>query len=287
VIEHEGVGSVVADKHPRIDARVTPAQGLARVRVYFRAAGTPAWYYVTMKPEGELLHGALPRPSKSTKAIDYYIEAVDESFRETRTAEFQPAVVPGAGSCASGRLVAVALASAPVTLGAGAGAPSVPAGFANAGIAGVGGGLSTGALLAVVGGGAAVAGGIAVASSKGGDEEAPTSITPSPPLYSVVFGTSPQNGLDVSVCAGRPLIWASQVVSNVQPDGSFNIVWAPNEPNTLRATGRADSSRFDATLTCASGAGPTGAINATGNGSSYTGTFSFSSSEGSVRITRQ
>src|SRR6185503_17607603 len=147
-----------------------PAEGVARARVYFRAAGTSAWYFVAMKPVAGVLQGALPKPSKTTKAIEYYVEAVDKSFREARSAEFQPSVVQQGEACPNGRMLATALASAPVALGAGAGAPAVPAGFANAGIVGIGGGLSGGALAAIaIGGGAAVAGGVVVAS-KGSDE---------------------------------------------------------------------------------------------------------------------
>jgi hypothetical protein len=279
----------VADKHPRIDARVIPAEGVARARVYFRAAGTSAWYFVTMKPVAGVLQGALPKPSKTTKAIEYYVEAVDKSFREARSAEFQPSVVQQGEACPNGRMLATALASAPVALGAGAGAPAVPAGFANAGIVGLGGGLSTGALAAIViGGGAAVAGGVVVASKGGGEDEASTdgSGGNQSRVYSVQFGTTPQNSLDVSACLGRPQVWGGQALS-VQQDGSFNQIWSPNEPNTLRAVGRVDSTRLDATLSCVSGAGPTGAINATGNGSSFSGTFAFGSSQGPATITRQ
>jgi hypothetical protein len=279
----------VADKHPRIDARVIPAEGVARARVYFRAAGTSAWYFVTMKPVAGVLQGALPKPSKTTKAIEYYVEAVDKSFREARSAEFQPSVVQQGEACPNGRMLATALASAPVALGAGAGAPAVPAGFANAGIVGLGGGLSGGALAAIaIGGGAAVAGGVVVAS-KGGDEahdETGPSGNQSSRIYDVIFGNPPQNGIDVSACVGRPLGWCCQNVNSIQSDGSFNVTWAPTDPNTLRVVGRVDATRFDATLSCVSGAGPTGAINATGNGTSFSGTFSFGSSQGPVTITR-
>ena len=289
VIEHQGVGCIVANKHPRIDARVTPVDSLARARVYFRAVGTPAWYFVTMKPVAGVLQGALPKPGKATKAIDYYVEAVDKSFHEARTAEFQPSVVQQGDGCPNGKMIATALASAPVALGAGAGAPAVPAGFANAGIVGIGGGLSGGALAAIaVGGGAAVAGGVVVASKAGGGDDGPTdgSGNRGSPIYDVVFGTPPQGGIDVSACVGRQLGWCCQNINNVQPDGSFNMVWSPTDPNTLRLVGRVDATRLDATLTCVSGAGPTGAINATGNGSTYSGTFSFATTQGSVTITR-
>ena len=49
------------------------------------------------------------------------------------------------------------------------------------------------------------------------------------------------------------------------PDGSFDQTWAPNEPNTMRVTGRATATTFEATLTCVSG-GPSGSINAVGLG---------------------
>jgi hypothetical protein len=290
VIEHAGVGCIVADKHPRIDARVAPAESVARARVYFRASGTPAWYFVTMKPVAGVLQGALPKPSKGTRTIDYYVEALDKSLREARTAEFTPSVVQQGEACPNGKLIATALAAAPVALGAGAGAPAVPAGFANAGIVGIGGGLSTGAIVAVVaGGGAAVAGGLVVASKAGGKDEGSTGGQGNVPtrIYNIVFGATPQNGIDVSACVGRPLSWCCQNINQVQPDGSFNIVWSPTDPNTVRVVGRVDSTRLDATLSCVSGAGPTGSITATGNGSSYSGSFSFASSQGSVTITRQ
>jgi len=286
VIEHEGVGCIVADKHPRIDARVIPAEGVARARVYFRAAGTSAWYFVAMKPVAGVLQGALPKPSKTTKAIEYYVEAVDKSFREARSAEFQPSVVQQGEACPNGRMLATALASAPVALGAGAGAPAVPAGFANAGIVGIGGGLSTGALLAVVGGGAAVAGGVAIASMKDDDGGAPGDTTENRArVFGVNFG-APPGGLNVTPCVGTPTIWNTQNFNELQPDGSFNIIWAPTHPNTVRVTGRIDATRADATLSCVSGAGPTGSITATGNGTTYSGTFSFGTSQGAVAITR-
>lgn len=284
VIDHAGVGCIVAGRHPRIEARVSPAEGVARARVYFRASGTSAWYYVLMKPAAGVLQGALPKPAKATRSIDYYVEAVDSAFREARTAEFKPSVVEQGASCPGGLPAATALATASVTVGAAAGAPAVPAGFAKAGIVGIGGGLSTGAVVAVVGGGAAVAGGVAVASRAGGSDDGNGSDSGfRSPQYDITF-SSP--GIDVSVCAGRPLTYCCQNV-HAAADGTFNETWSPSEPNTIRIQGRVDASRFEATLTCASRAGPTGSISASGNGSSYSGTFSFGTSQGSVAITRQ
>src|SRR5262245_7368183 len=169
VIDHSGVGCLIADKHPRIEVNVTPADSIKRARLYFRATGTPAWYFVEMKRGPQLFEAVLPKPSKSTQTIDYYVDAVDAEFREARSAEFQPAVIAQGSSCPSPLPAAGALASASVAVGAAAGAPAVPAGFASAGVAVAGGGISAGVIAAVVGGGAAVAGGVAIAA-KGGDD---------------------------------------------------------------------------------------------------------------------
>lgn len=284
VIEHEGVGCIVADKHPRLEARVVPAESVRRARVFFRAAGSSAWYFVEMKPAAGVFQAALPKPKQSTRSIDYYIDAVDDAMREARTAEFAPTIVAQGEKCSSPLPVATALAAAPVSVGAAAGAPAVPAGFAKAGIVGIGGGLSTGALVAVVGGGAAVAGGVAVASRAGGSDDGGGSDSGfRPPQYDITF-SSP--GIDVSACAGRPLSYCCQNV-HAAADGTFNETWSPSEPNTIRIQGRVTSSRFDATLSCASGSGPTGSIGAAGNGTTFSGTFSFGSSQGTVTITKQ
>jgi hypothetical protein len=285
VIEHGGVGCIVADKHPKIEVNVTPAESVKRARLYFRASGTTAWYFVEMKRGPQLFEAVLPKPAKSTTSIDYYVDAVDGQFREARSAEFQPAVVAQGSACPSPLPAAGALASASVAVGAAAGAPALPAGFASAGVAAAGGGLSAGVIAAVVGGGAAVAGAVVVAAKSGGDEDGGSGGgSGSRSAYDVVFAAP---GINVSACAGRQLSWCCQEINETQSDGSFNQTWSPMDPNTLRVAGRADTTRFDATLTCVSGAGPTGSINATGSGTTYTGTFSFGTSQGPVTITRR
>ncbi len=301
-VEHAGVGCLLADRFPRIEAHLEPAAAVSRARVYFRATGTQAWYFVEMKAAGDLFQGTLPKPKRETKGVDYYVEALDTAFREGRTQEFRPVVVGNAAACR--RLtMAATMASAQVVLGAAAGAPAVPAGFANAGVvaasgsatgaasaaSAAGGGLSTGALVGVIGGAAAVAGGVAVAAGGGGDGDRGPGDGGSGAgeVFAFTFGTGgPQTSLDVSVCAGRSLVWNSQV-ARVLAGGSFDEVWSPGEPNTLRVSGRGDASRLDATLRCVSGAGPTGSIAATGNGINYSGTFSLGSSQGPVTVTRR
>jgi hypothetical protein len=191
-IQHDAVGCVVAERFPRLQARFDPAARVARARVLFRASGSPAWYAVDMKPEAGVFWGTLPKPSKSTERIDYYIEVIDTDARAVRTAEYAPAVLAGPGACQGGAMTATFAMAAEVAVGLPtgvAGVPVVPAGFAAdgvvagapaagtsagaaAGSAASGGGIGTGAIVAgaVV---AAGAGAAAVVASKG-DDDGPT-----------------------------------------------------------------------------------------------------------------
>lgn len=167
-IDHKPVGCLVARRYARLDACVTPAEQVARARVYFRPPADANWYYVEMKPEASCLSGVLPRPSAKLvgRTVDYYLDVVDRGLRATRTAEFSPLVVAQAGECSKDP-VAVPLAHASVTV-----FPSMPAGF-------VPGGISTGVIAAaVVGGGAATAGVIVAANH--GSEPTTSATTPAP-----------------------------------------------------------------------------------------------------------
>lgn len=182
-IEHRTVRCVVAERFPVIEARIAPFERITRARVFFRAAGTPSWYFVEMRPERGSYRGTLPRPMKTTTNIEYYIAAIDQSVAETRTADYTPQVVAGAGACPSNMLTAAFVASAKVAVGAlTGGASSVPLGFSSVGIlsgsvggaaaggaaaSGTGGGISTGAVLGIVGGAGALAAGAALVVGRG------------------------------------------------------------------------------------------------------------------------
>jgi hypothetical protein len=88
--------------------------------------------------------------------------------RATRTAEHAAAVVEGPGACRKEVPLAAVSPSARVVVAAAAGAPAVPAGFLDAGLLAVGGGLSTGAIVGIIGGGGALAG--TIVAVRGGDE---------------------------------------------------------------------------------------------------------------------
>jgi hypothetical protein len=191
-IEHAAVGCIVAERFPTIAARFDPAGEVGRARVYFRAAGTIHWYFVEMQGAAGAFSGLLPKPKRSLKAIDYYVEAVDRASAPSRTPDYHPPVVAVEAECRHETLVALAVTVGRVVLGSAAGAPSIPAGFATDGIVamsgvtgagggasgGTGGGVSTTAIAAgVVAAGAAVAG-IAAAGGGDGDTGGPTTTTP-------------------------------------------------------------------------------------------------------------
>jgi len=101
-IDHGTVGCVVAGQYPRLNACFAPRSGLARARVYFRVADAPPdWYYVEMAPNSPCHAGILPRPKKELvgRRIQYYVNAFDRSFTESRTPEAEALVVASASEC--------------------------------------------------------------------------------------------------------------------------------------------------------------------------------------------
>jgi hypothetical protein len=155
-IDHKAVGCIVAERFPRFDACFAPAEEVARARVYFRTHGTPHWYFVDMKAEAACHAGLLPKPKKTTRQIDYYIDVVDRRFAEGRTREHDPRVVDGPGGCRKDMMMAAAMGAGSIVLGAVAGAPPIPVGFESEGILGAlgaGGGGSGGGPAAASGGG--------------------------------------------------------------------------------------------------------------------------------------
>lgn len=182
-IDHQPVGCVVAERFPRLEARLSPADTVAVARVLFHPENAQHWYAVVMKSEGPGFSGVLPKPKKSLKAFRYYIEVTGKALGSSRTADYTTNVVASPGEC-KGKLVAAALASASVLLQVPAGAAALPAGFASTGVVAAGsgaagaasgtavggGGLSTGALVGIVAGAGAAAAGVVVAAGKGGDE---------------------------------------------------------------------------------------------------------------------
>ncbi len=129
-VVHDGVGCVVAGRHPRLEARVEPSPGAGRVRIHFRAGTSTDWYFVEMKAGGDRWVGLLPKPLPSLQRFHYYVEATGTRFEESRTVEYAPRVVGREGECEARALLAAVSPVGPTFVGAPAGAPPVPAGFA-------------------------------------------------------------------------------------------------------------------------------------------------------------
>ena len=153
-ITHDPVGCLEAGSHPKVEACFSPASQVARGRVYFRAHGTPDWYYVNMVPEAECFSGTLPRPQKSIGGVDYYVEAIGRDFAQSLTAVYEPVVVDDEGQCRG--LFAPVVDKAKVVVASASGAVGAPQGFMASGVAGAG--IPAGLLAGVLGGAAAVTG---------------------------------------------------------------------------------------------------------------------------------
>jgi hypothetical protein len=194
-INHDGVGCIVVDKFPRLEARFLPAENVSRGRLRFRPSGGAHWYSVPMKQEAEAFVGVLPKPTPKLKSLDYYVEVTATDFATGRTREYTPEVVSGLGACQADKITAGSLGSASIVLEVPPGAPAVPPGFSSLGIvsaaaaaagaaaagvattsAGAAGGLSTAAVV----GGAVGAVAVAAAVVGAGGEDTPAS-PPSPP----------------------------------------------------------------------------------------------------------
>ena len=217
-IDHRKVGCIVAGKYPNLNACFAPASRLARARVYFRVADkAPDWYYVEMASHARCHAGVLPRPKKELvgRKIQYYVDAFDRSFVESRTPEAEALVVSSASECDRMLAVAPILNNATVAV-----FPSLPAGFAGA-AAGLGGGA---AAVIAVGGAAIVGGGVALAAggSEGSSETAPTTTAPPetlpPAVTTTTTTTQPASGFKpvMDVLKGSTLV-TGDTVAGTEP----------------------------------------------------------------------
>jgi hypothetical protein len=181
-VQHDGVGCVLAEHHPRLEARISPEDEVARARVFFRTAGTPHWYFVEMTSQAGSWTGVLPKPKASTERIEYYLEATDKVFSPARTPERTAPVVPGPAACQKDAVMAASAPAARVVVTAAAGGPAVPAGFLDAGLLAAGGaGVPVGLIAGVVGGGAALGGAVVAAGGRDDRPEGPPPTAPPPP----------------------------------------------------------------------------------------------------------
>jgi hypothetical protein len=144
-IEHKAVSCVEADKFPRFEAKLTPPEAVGRARVFFRSERGPAWYAVSMKPEGDVFTAYLPKAKKGLKRFLYYVEVADTHLGTSRTEEFTANVAAGQPCAPETMGASASVAAASVLLEVPTGAPLVPLGFSSAGVTAAGGGAATAA----------------------------------------------------------------------------------------------------------------------------------------------
>jgi hypothetical protein len=208
-IEHKAVGCIVAEQYPKMNACFLPAPNVARGRVYFRAGGTTHWYFVDGKREMPCHGFVLPKPKKTIKTVDYYVEGMDTGGGEGRTTEYFPIVVLRASECKKDVPVAPFLTRATVVVGAAPGAPAIIPGFT--GFVGAGAGLSTGAVLGIVAAGGAVAG-TAVAVS--GNDNPPATTVPLAPVTTAVAATTTTTTTTTTTPTAQPFSAVFEIFPN-------------------------------------------------------------------------
>ncbi len=126
-IEHAPPACLLEEKASRVVACLVPRSHRASLRVFFRADGAPAWYSVPLRSDIPCYSGLLPRPSRATARVVYFIEAEGQGGEKARTGEQEVVVVADPATC-PGR-VAPAAPGQRAAWDSPAGAPRVPPGF--------------------------------------------------------------------------------------------------------------------------------------------------------------
>ncbi len=93
-VEHQPALCTVAEKPLSICAAVSDDGNVAVARVYFRRAGDDFYSFVAMSFTGVSYCGTLPAPRERAKTIEYYVQAVDDSYQPQRTSTFRLPVQP-------------------------------------------------------------------------------------------------------------------------------------------------------------------------------------------------
>ena len=93
-VEHQPAPCTVPDKPVSLCAAISDDGNVATARLYFRRAGEDYYAFVNMAFTGVSYCGTIPGPREKTKAIEYYVQAVDDAYQPTRTSTFRLPVQP-------------------------------------------------------------------------------------------------------------------------------------------------------------------------------------------------
>jgi hypothetical protein len=97
-VEHQPAACTVPGEPVSVCAAISDDGSVATARLYFRRAGEDHYAYVNMAFTGVSYCGTIPGPREKTKAIEYYVQAVDNAYQPLRTSTYRLAVQP-AGVC--------------------------------------------------------------------------------------------------------------------------------------------------------------------------------------------
>jgi hypothetical protein len=88
-IDHPPALCTVAEKPIALCAAISDDGQVAVARVYFRREGEDFYSFVPMTFTGVSYCGTLPAPHAKAKVIEYYINAVDDSYQPQRTSTYR------------------------------------------------------------------------------------------------------------------------------------------------------------------------------------------------------
>lgn len=93
-VEHQPALCTVPDKPLSLCAAISDDGNVAAARLYFRRAGEDYYAFVNMAFTGVNYCGTVPGPREKAKAIEYYVQAVDDNYQPQRTSTFRLPVQP-------------------------------------------------------------------------------------------------------------------------------------------------------------------------------------------------
>jgi hypothetical protein len=94
LLEHQPALCTVPEKALTLCAAISDDGTIATAKVYFRRAGEDYYAYVNMSFTGVSYCGTIPGPREKVKAIEYYVQAVDDAYQPQRTSTFRLPVEP-------------------------------------------------------------------------------------------------------------------------------------------------------------------------------------------------
>jgi len=90
VVEHQPALCTVPEKPVSLCAVISDDGTVAVARLYFRREGEDFYNFVDMAFTGISYCGTIPAPREGkTKAIEYYVQAIDDAYQPYRTSTFR------------------------------------------------------------------------------------------------------------------------------------------------------------------------------------------------------